>query len=435
MLLAHGVGQVYELPIPLWLYLLAAAATVLVSFLVRAFARSQPEVSEGRAVSGRAVAGPGVGRALVLVLRGVALFFLILTLVAGALTREVGLGFTTLSFWVGLVVGMTFLNSLMDGAWDAADPWATTERFYRLGDEPESTGRAPWWLAPLGIYVLFWFELVSGVGFDAFWVVVALGLYSLVVFSFRARLGSAWNEADPFAVLFGFAGLCAPLRLSEEGIFRKSPVADLSQGRPMPLSLYSALFVVLASTTLDNVRETVGWNNCLNALGLGEVSSMLIDSVALMLFTLPFFLTFRLATGVAHSSLGRSAPAEDTARRFGWSMVPIAIAYVLAHNAPLFISGLPQFLRALSDPFDRGWNLLGTSQAFEGFAASPKLVWFLEIAIIVGGHILAVLAAHRTAVNLAEDHRRAVRSQYALTALMSVYTIATLWLLAQPLVA
>lgn len=432
MLLAHGVGQVYELPIPLWLYLLAAAATVLVSFLIRAFARSGSSVPGGRAP--RRVAGGGVARTLVLALRSVALFFLLLTLIAGALTREAGLGFTTLSFWVGFVVGMTFLSSLLDGSWAAANPWATTERFYRLADEPEASVCPPWWVAPLGIYLLFWFELVSGVGFDAFWVVVALASYSLVVFSFRARLGSGWDEADPFAILFGFAGLCAPLRLTEEGIWRKSPVADLSQDRPMMSSLYSALFVMLASTTLDNVRETVGWNNLLNSVGLGDVSTMLVDSVALVLFTLPFFLTFRFAIGVAHRSLGRTAPAEDTARRFGWSMVPIAIAYVLAHNAPLFIQGAPQLLRALSDPFEQGWNLLGTSRAFEGFAASPKLVWFLEIAIIVGGHVLAVLAAHRTAVNLAGDHRRAVRSQYALTALMWVYTIATLWLLAQPLV-
>lgn len=65
---------------------------------------------------------------------------------------------------------------------------------------------------------------------------------------------------------------------------------------------------------------------------------------------------------------------------------------------------------------------------------SPALVWFLEIALIVGGHVIAVLVAHRTAVRLAGSHRGAVLSQIALTVLMSVFTIATLWLLAQPLV-
>ncbi len=38
-------------------------------------------------------------------------------------------------------------------------------------------------------------------------------------------------------------------------------------------------------------------------------------------------------------------------------------------------------------------------------------------------------------MRLAPGHREAVRCEYALTALMSLYTISTLWLLAQPLVA
>jgi hypothetical protein len=92
-------------------------------------------------------------------------------------------------------------------------------------------------------------------------------------------------------------------------------------------------------------------------------------------------------------------------------------------------------IRQLSDPFDRGWNLFGTIDAFGGFFASPKLVWFLEIVLIVGGHILGVLAAHRIALRLGESHAAAMKSQYALTVLMSVFTITTLWLLAQPLVA
>jgi hypothetical protein len=124
----------------------------------------------------------------------------------------------------------------------------------------------------------------------------------------------------------------------------------------------------------------------------------------------------------------------DAARAFGWSLVPIGIAYVLAHNAPLLITGVPQLVRALSDPFEYGWNLFGTGDLWSGFSASPQLVWYLEIALIVGGHVLGVLTAHRTAVRVAGSHAAAVRSQYALTALMSVYTIATLWLLAQPLV-
>ncbi|HYP23570.1 MAG TPA: hypothetical protein VEV43_08350, partial [Actinomycetota bacterium] len=125
---------------------------------------------------------------------------------------------------------------------------------------------------------------------------------------------------------------------------------------------------------------------------------------------------------------------QEAARGFGWSLVPIGVAYVIAHNAPLLLTGVPELLRVVSDPFEYGWNLFGTAELWSGFSPSPQLVWYIEIAVIVGGHVLGVLAAHRTAVRVAGDHASAVRSQYALTALMSVYTIATLWLLAQPLV-
>ena len=67
---------------------------------------------------------------------------------------------------------------------------------------------------------------------------------------------------------------------------------------------------------------------------------------------------------------------------------------------------------------------------------SPRLVWIVEIVLIVGGHILGVLVAHRTAIRMARRHKRhSVKSQYALTVLMSLFTITTLWLLAQPLVS
>ncbi len=70
-----------------------------------------------------------------------------------------------------------------------------------------------WWLAPVAIYLLFWFELVSGVGFDSFWVVVALLAYTLFVLTLWPSLGDAWSTVDPLASLFGFAERLAPFEL------------------------------------------------------------------------------------------------------------------------------------------------------------------------------------------------------------------------------
>lgn len=430
MVLAHGVGRVYELPIPLWLYLVGAAATVLVSFLLRILAReTRPLRPESIVARGRAP------RAFEVFLRGAALVLLLLTIVSGTVVGERGATFPTLVLWVGLVVGMTLLSAVMAGVWEAADPWAAIERFYRIEGAEVRRRVPPWWLGPLLLYGLFWFELVSGVAYESFWVVAVLVGYTIYAFTFRTPFGDAWRTADPLSILFGFASRTAPSRLAGDSLLLRSPMHDLEEDRPMPLALYASVFVLLASTTYDNLSETVGWHDLLAFLQVDTVPSVLVGSIALALLALPFLATFLGVIGIARRWLSDSITFHETARYFAWSLVPIGIAYVLAHNAPLLYTGVPQLLRFASDPFVRGWNLLGTAGLWEGFVVSPALVWFTEIALIVGGHVLAVLSAHRLAVRLAPSDVAAARSQYALTVLMSLYTIVTLWLLAQPLVA
>jgi hypothetical protein len=428
------VGRVYQSPLPLWLYLAGAGATVAASFLLRAFVRDmaelRPEIK---------VAGTTFSIVTTRLLTGAGVFGLLLTLASGAFGADAGLSLASLLFWVGLVVGTVTLGAVMAGSWERIDPWATLERFYRTEEAEPSPSlqrrvESMWWIAPLTIYLLFWFELVSGVGFDSFWIVAGLLGYTLLVLSLRAPLGHVWSSVDPLAILFGFAQRVAPLRLGGDGLHYRGWTRGLEEERPMPRGLYAALFVLLASTTLDNVRETVGWTDFRNAVGLGGANDVLVESVALALFSLVFLVPFLVTVWVARRFIGEHVGFGEMGRRFGWSLIPIGVAYVLAHNAPLVLSGFPLILRGLSDPFDLGWNLFGTADALQGFFPSPALVWFLEIAVIVGGHILGVLAAHRSAVRLGRSHRAAVKSQYALTALMSVFTITTLWLLSQPLV-
>ena len=434
-LLAHGVGRVYQSPLPLWLYLLGAAATVAASFMLRAIVGDRAGARPERKLAGETFS---IVATRLLVTAGV--FFLVLTIAAGAFGSDAALTLPAVLFWVGLIVGTITLSAVMAGSWERIDPWGTLERFYRTEEaqpRPALQRRVEtmWWIAPVTIYLLFWFELVSGVGFDSFWIVAVLLAYTLLVLSLRAPLGPVWNSVDPLAILFGFAGRMAPLRLGNDGLHYRGWIRGLDEDRPMPRGLYAALFVLLASTTLDNVRETVGWTDFRHAVGLDSASDVLVESVALLLFSLVFLVPFLVTVWVSRRFIGEDVGFDEMGRRFGWSLIPIGVAYVLAHNAPLVLSGFPLALRGLSDPFDLGWNLLGTANALQGFFPSPALVWFLEIVIIVGGHILGVLAAHRCAVRLGRSRRAAVKSQYALTALMSVFTITTLWLLSQPLVA
>lgn len=349
LILAHGVGRVYESPLPLRLYLLAAGGTVAVSFVLRVFVRTTPSLARERKVLGEVAA-----LVTTRLLRVTALIVFMLTLVSGVFNAQEGLSLPTLLFWIGLVVGTVCISALLAGAWTVADPWATIERSYR-SELRVSERRAPWWIGPLGVYLLFWFELVSGVGFDAFWVVVVLLGYSLAVLSLRSSYGPSWAVVDPLHILFGFASRCAPFRLASDGIYYKGPLRDLDHNQPMPLALYAAVFVLLASTTLDNVRETVGWTSFRTALGLTDVPSVIVDSVALVVFAWLFLAPFLAAVWVSHLFVATGLGFGDVARRFAWSLIPIGIAYVLAHNAPLIMTGGPFILRELSDPLARGW--------------------------------------------------------------------------------
>ncbi|MGH2735553.1 MAG: hypothetical protein ACRDKZ_08235 [Actinomycetota bacterium] len=431
MILAHGVGRVYESPLPLALYLLGAAATVAASFLLRALVGDTRPLGHERRLAGTTfslVAGR--------VLRFAGVLLLALTVLSGAFTAEQGISLAPLLFWVGLIVGSLVLQAVVEGAWARSDPWIVMVRAVRSDDASGAGRELPWWVGPAGIYLLFWFELVFPGGFDAFWIVVALLIYSLFVLTLRPQTNDErWAEADPLHILFGFAGRCAPFRVDDDGLYYRGALRGLDEPGPMPRALYWSVFVLLASTTLDNVRETVGWSELRGSVGLASAPDMLIDSIALAAFTLLFLAPFLATVWLAQRFVSSGLDFHGTARRFGWSLIPIGVAYVLAHNAPLVLTSIPLVLRGLSDPLGRGWNLLGTGNALQGFFPSPALVWFLEIALIVGGHILGVLAAHRTAVRLGRSHTEAVKSQYALTVLMSLFTITTLWLLSQPLVA
>jgi len=428
--LAHGVGQVFDSPIPLYLYLLGAAATVLVSFGVRTIVAEAPAP-----MSEREVAGPALARAIAVVLRVAGLLGLVLVVVTGVVVGSEGFTVATLGFWVGLFVGVTVLSALLSGAWEAMDPWAYLEEVYRAEGPQRQVRVPPWWLGPITLFALFWFELVSERGFEDWGVLAALLAYTVYAMSVRSQYGEHWRYADPFGILFGFAARTAPFRLRSERIWLKNPLADLDEPGPMPLALYASVFVLLGSTTFDNLSETIGWGEFLTATNLDALPPMLLDSISLLALGVLFWIPFVGSVVLAQRLIAQDRPWSELARWFGWGLVPIGIAYVVAHNIPLLISGAPLLLRELSDPFAQGWNILGTANLFAGFVPSPALIWVIEIAVIVGGHILGVLAAHRTAYRLGGTHSLAVRSTYALTGLMAVYTITTLWLLSQPLVA
>jgi len=119
--------------------------------------------------------------------------------------------------------------------------------------------------------------------------------------------------------------------------------------------------------------------------------------------------------------------------RFSYSLVPIAIGYNVAHYFTWFVSQGLNMLSMLSDPLDRGWNLLGTRAWTVSTAPlSADTVWYIQVGVLVGAHIIATYVAHKIALYEFKERRTALISQLPMLILMVGYTVFGLWILSQP---
>jgi hypothetical protein len=122
-------------------------------------------------------------------------------------------------------------------------------------------------------------------------------------------------------------------------------------------------------------------------------------------------------------------------RRFAFTLVPIALAYHLAHYFSLLFVGGQYAIPLLSDPLGRGWNLFGTAgyQVDIGFV-TPRLQWTVAVVAVVLGHVAAVYLSHVTAFRVFRSRNAALKSQIPMVLLMVGYTMISLWILSQPIV-
>jgi hypothetical protein len=119
------------------------------------------------------------------------------------------------------------------------------------------------------------------------------------------------------------------------------------------------------------------------------------------------------------------------------SLVPIAFAYHLAHYLPDFPITAMGALKALSDPFGNGLDLLGMAKLQPPSSlmmdyATATFIYRFQTVIVVIGHIWAVIIAHFIMVR---DVGHLGWAEIRLNVLMILYTMFGLWLLSAPAIS
>ena len=167
--------------------------------------------------------------------------------------------------------------------------------------------------------------------------------------------------------------------------------------------------------------------------GQGNVSATLA-TLGLVGLPLAYVGIYLVTIGLTLRFVRASKSVGELAGWFITTFVPIAIAYNVAHNLSFFALGTQYMIPILSDPLGIGWDLFGTKlYLIKTGLVTARLMWYVAIAVIVGGHVVAVYLAHTQALRLFPDRVEALRSQTPLVALMIAYTMLSLWILAQPI--
>ncbi|HEX2500475.1 MAG TPA: hypothetical protein VHO73_03385 [Methylomirabilota bacterium] len=483
--LAHGFGQRYDLPVPLWLWAAAAAAAVALSFaIIGLFVKASPGVRGYwrlnllRSPLGRALASAPVRFATRLLSVGLLALVLVASLAGDqSPTRNIAPTFIWVAWWVGFA----YLSALVGNLWAVVNPWAAIFGWAEalLGSRrPARRNPAELGVWPaVGLFAAFaWVELIyTGRSIPA-----QLGrltvVYSALTWTGMALFGRAtWlRHGDPFATAFGVLARFAPteIRVTSreacqrcelpcagpdgacqdcgECFDRAAPArrewnvrpfaAGLTNTRDVSSSMVVFVLLLLSTVTFDGFTATPAWAGLEGALytalaPLGDARLTVIGTLGLVAFPLLFVLVY-IAFARWMAWMGDDQLTTGTvARLFVLSLVPIAIAYHLAHYFTYLLIQGQLLIRLASDPLGFGWNFFGTARFRPDIGiVGARAVWYTAVAAIVLGHVIAVYVAHVVALREFRDRRAALRSQVPMLVLMVGYTIVSLWIIAQPIV-
>ncbi|MBZ9706878.1 hypothetical protein LB543_09120 [Mesorhizobium sp. ESP7-2] len=356
-----------------------------------------------------------------------------------------------LVIWTLLWAGLTLLQGVFGDLWAWLNPWYGPWRLLsRLsGRGDEAAWQLPQWLGRWSAVVMFiafaWFELVYPAPDDPARLAWVAGLYWLFTLMAMLVFGyDKWSRNGEFlGIFFWMVARFAPIERGDKGRLALCwPGAKLLTAEPLPASGIAFLLLALSSVSFDGLSKTFFWLGLygINPLEFPGRSAVIgSGSLGLVLTFVLLAAVFLLAVVLGQRLAGSDRPLAEAAGLLVWSIVPIALAYHVAHYLTALLVDGQYALAALSDPFALGWNLFGTAdmQVEAGVvagAASAWWLWNIQAGAIILGHVLAVLVAHGFAWRLHPQPARAALSQFPLTVLMIAYTIFGLWLLATPTV-
>lgn len=356
-----------------------------------------------------------------------------------------------LAFWVCFWMAAVMGQGLVGNIWGWLSPFQGLGKSMLVFGRWQGRWSLPGWVGvwpAVGLLLAFSaFTLADPAPDDPARLAFVLICYLLFSLAGMALFGvRSWLGRVEFLSLLmrQFARL-APLRGTGRGWQLGWPGWQLCRdepgiGQPARAGLPVFIILLLGTGSFDGLNETFAWLDFIgvNPLAFPGRSAVIAPVLSgllaanlllLVLFSLLLIAGDRLA-GARHS-------LRHLLFVFAPSLLPIALGYHIAHYLPSLLVDGQYALLAINDPLDRGWNWLGlaghhVTSGFFNNRETMRVIWLVQAAGIVFGHVLAVIVADHRAIALYQRRRAVITAQLPLAVFMILYTWLGLWLLAAP---
>jgi len=422
LIIAHGIGGRADLPIPLPVILIGAAAVLVITFVALILLWTRPRLQDGPAYGAPGTSVPVRGLLATLGVSGLALVGAqVIPPLIGVEREAVRPTIALVMVWVVFWLVVPFAGALVGNWYTDLNPWRTLARTFGIGrmERAGFVAKVGLWPASLVFLAFAWFELISSVSGDPTALgIAALGYTALLVVS-MGLLGRETGLAtmDFFTPYNRLISSISPLGRNHRGqVVWRGWLASLAVVPQWP-GLWFFVVTMIGTVSYDGASGTDWFRSVTGGLSDTTVGQTFLLLASVNIIALAYY---GAASAAASFSDGRWS-ARQVARRFAHTLVPIALAYAIAHYFTLILFEGQQLIAAVSDPFGVGWDLFGTADyRVEFFVRSSTPIWLAQVAFIVGGHLVGVVLAHDR--SLRDFGRDAARSQYAMLVLMIALT-------------
>jgi len=131
---------------------------------------------------------------------------------------------------------------------------------------------------------------------------------------------------------------------------------------------------------------------------------------------------------------GNKTPLKDVFKGFAYALIPMALAYHLAHNVMHLLMEAPILIPVLSDPLGIGQNLFGT----RGYSTMPILSMnahkYIQVTLILFGLIISNVAALRISQRLYKEENRVIKGFLPISLLALLIAAISIVFLMQPMI-